>query len=307
MTFEQAGFHAEDSNGEVPPPLAPSRQSSSPAPAFVDGPEARRIDSALLAFSTRERLLRFSQNENKLFPAEAERAWTTIFKEVDAFLTAEPSRTPALELTRAFVTLDAELEMDRRTWSAIPAAVKDGSEERRGLVRDRLAQVKTRPLNRQPTDLTWPISPPLVTSLFGDRVDPFTGNWAVHRGVDIAAQKGQLVTAAAPGVVSVAQWLAGHGLHVEVDHADGTVTRYSHLSMVLTSAGTRLERGDPIGLAGNTGRSTGPHLHFEVWRDGRAVDPLGLLSDSAIDRTTDVRPVQRSARRGPGPTRATRE
>ena len=307
MSLEQAGFLPEDTSDETPPLLEGTASSANAEPPAVSGTDARRIDGALLAFSTRERLLRIARSEsNNMFPDEAGRAWTGVFKEVDAFLAAAPARTPSLELTRVFVTLDAELEMDQRTWADIPAAVAEGSRERQKLVRQRLAQVKTRTLLPAPTTLSWPIAPPLVSSLFGDRVDPFTGDWGLHRGVDIAAQKGQLVTAAAPGFVAVAQWVAGHGLHVEVDHADGVVTRYSHLSMVLTCRGTRVERGDPIGLAGNTGRSTGPHLHFEVWHQGRAVDPLALLGDTAIDRAVNTASVRRSARRAPPSTRTAR-
>ena len=83
-------------------------------------------------------------------------------------------------------------------------------------------------------------------------------------------------------MVTQAGLWGGHGLHVTIAHGDGLVTTYSHLSTLLVTEGTKVPAHGPVGLAGSTGRSTGPHVHFEVWRDGQAVDPLAELPDPAL-------------------------
>jgi murein DD-endopeptidase MepM/ murein hydrolase activator NlpD len=99
----------------------------------------------------------------------------------------------------------------------------------------------------------------------------------MHWGIDLAAAAGRVVGAAAPGTVVRAGWTDGYGLLVEVRHAGDLTTRYSHLSRALCHPGDAVEPGQAVGLVGQTGRATGPHLHFEVWRGGAATDPLAWL------------------------------
>jgi len=120
----------------------------------------------------------------------------------------------------------------------------------------------------------WPVEPVVVTSLFGRRLHPLTRIPGRHFGLDLAADEGQLVSAAAAGVVLFAGWSGAYGREIELLHPGGEVTRYGHLSQLLVEPGLRVGRGDPLGLVGNTGVSTGPHLHFEVVRDGKPCDPL---------------------------------
>ena len=108
--------------------------------------------------------------------------------------------------------------------------------------------------------------------------------WKRHQGLDLAAEQGELVTAAAPGLVVEAGPRTGYGLLVAVRHPDGAITRYGHLSQLLTRRGLSLPRGGAVGQVGATGRATGPHLHFELWRHGRAVDPLEELPDPSTLR-----------------------
>jgi murein DD-endopeptidase MepM/ murein hydrolase activator NlpD len=126
--------------------------------------------------------------------------------------------------------------------------------------------------------LDWPVEPVAVTSGFGRRNHPVTGRVRRHLGLDLAASEGQVVSTAGRGRVVRAGWRRGYGLQVEVVHPGGVHTRYGHLSRVLVEKGALLEPGDLVGLAGNTGLSTGPHLHFELWREGRAQDPLPALA-----------------------------
>ncbi|MFN3890241.1 MAG: peptidoglycan DD-metalloendopeptidase family protein [Beijerinckiaceae bacterium] len=115
------------------------------------------------------------------------------------------------------------------------------------------------------------------TSSFGSRIDPFLGRPAYHTGIDFREAPGSNVFATAPGKVVAAGWNGGYGLMVEIDHGNGISSRYAHLSAILVSEGQNVPAGRSIGRVGNTGRSTGPHLHYEVRIDDEAVDPMRFL------------------------------
>jgi murein DD-endopeptidase MepM/ murein hydrolase activator NlpD len=117
-----------------------------------------------------------------------------------------------------------------------------------------------------------------ITSRFGNRLDPFIGRLALHAGIDFEARTGDDVRSTGAGQVTAAGPSGGYGNMVEVDHGYGISTRYGHLSRVLVSVGDRIKSGDLIGRAGSTGRSTGPHVHYEVRRDGQPVDPIHFLN-----------------------------
>ena len=126
--------------------------------------------------------------------------------------------------------------------------------------------------------LAMPVAADRVSSRFGYRDDPFLHRPALHSGLDFVAAPGTLVRATAAGVVASAGPNGGYGQMVEIHHAGGLSTRYGHLSAILVPAGTRVEAGAPIGRVGSTGRSTGPHLHYETRRDGEAVNPAPYLA-----------------------------
>lgn len=123
----------------------------------------------------------------------------------------------------------------------------------------------------------WPTSGGWLSSHFGRRIDPFTGKPAIHEGVDIANREGAMVEALAPGVVTWAGERYGYGKMVEIDHGNGYRTRYAHNDGVEVSVGQRVQKGDEISQVGNTGRSTGPHIHLEVLKDGEQIDPARYL------------------------------
>ena len=123
-----------------------------------------------------------------------------------------------------------------------------------------------------------PIANMTFTSNFGIRSDPFRGTAAFHPGVDIQCATGTAVYATADGVVDKAERSGGYGNMVEIDHGRGIQTRFGHLSKILVVAGQKVKRGQLIALSGSTGRSTGPHLHYEVRIDGRAVNPMPFLT-----------------------------
>ena len=116
------------------------------------------------------------------------------------------------------------------------------------------------------------------TSSFGYRIDPFVGKAALHSGLDLAAPEGTNVTATAPGIVVAADWNGGYGQMVEIRHAHGFSTRYGHLSAIFVSPGARVAAGTVIGRVGSTGRSTGPHLHYETRTRGGPVDPALFIA-----------------------------
>jgi murein DD-endopeptidase MepM/ murein hydrolase activator NlpD len=124
-----------------------------------------------------------------------------------------------------------------------------------------------------------------ISSHFGERRDPVHGRSRHHAGIDIAVERGTPIAAAGPGTVVFAGRRGGYGNLVEIKHQDGRLTRYAHAERILVSPGDVVRAGQTIATVGSTGRSTGPHLHFEVSDGGAAVDPLeSLAKDSALAR-----------------------
>jgi len=117
-----------------------------------------------------------------------------------------------------------------------------------------------------------------ITSRYGNRIDPFLGRLALHAGIDFQADTGQAIVATGAGKIVTAGPSGGYGNMVEIDHGQGITTRYGHMSKILVKEGDMISVGDVIGRAGSTGRSTGPHVHYEVRRDGNPVDPIHFLN-----------------------------
>jgi murein DD-endopeptidase MepM/ murein hydrolase activator NlpD len=127
------------------------------------------------------------------------------------------------------------------------------------------------------SDMQLPIQAP-ISSRFGLRVDPFSHKVRLHKGVDLAAPEGTNIVAALPGTVVSAGYENGYGNSVLIQHAGGLQTRYGHLGSINVKAGDTVASDQLLGAVGDTGRSTGPHLHFEVIRMGKAVDPLRKMA-----------------------------
>lgn len=117
----------------------------------------------------------------------------------------------------------------------------------------------------------------IVTSEFGGRIDPISGKSDGHLGMDLAVPLGTPVRAALPGTVTVAKYHNSYGYYVKIDHGNGLSTLYAHNSKLLVQAGQTVQAGDVVSLSGSTGRSTGPHLHFEVWVNGQRTNPRSYL------------------------------
>ena len=132
-----------------------------------------------------------------------------------------------------------------------------------------------------------PVKAPYNASAYGRRVDPFTGQWAMHEGIDFLADSGSPIAAAAAGVVVFAGFHPQYGYMVDIDHGNDLVTRYAHQSKLFVKEGDVVQRGRKIGEVGSTGRSTGPHLHFEVRYRGAAQNPAKFLVSNS--QTTAAR------------------
>jgi murein DD-endopeptidase MepM/ murein hydrolase activator NlpD len=128
------------------------------------------------------------------------------------------------------------------------------------------------------TPSVWPVRG-YFSSGFGNRVDPFTGATDFHPGIDVSAPLGTKVVAPADGVVVAVGPRGAYGLAIIIDHGFGLVTRYAHLERFNVRAGQRVRRGEVIGFVGSTGRSNAPHLHYEVWLDDKAQDPVHYILD----------------------------
>jgi murein DD-endopeptidase MepM/ murein hydrolase activator NlpD len=133
-----------------------------------------------------------------------------------------------------------------------------------------------------------PVSVGVLGSGFGWRIDPITGGSALHTGLDFQADSGSPILAAAGGVVVVQEYHAAYGNMIEIDHGNELITRYAHASKVFVKKGDLIKRGQKIAEVGTTGRSTGPHLHFEVWVEGVPQDPQKFLNAGSTLTSTQV-------------------
>ena len=209
-------------------------------------------------------------------------------------LQAETNRLNALgdRLTRMAQLQDGEFDFDHPVGVGGAGSASDmpATELRRGMqvlggqldhtgaqlsVLDSL--LFQRQLDLQSVPSRAPVADSYITSGYGVRADPFGGGREFHKGVDFEARTGDPVLAAANGVVTFAGVRSGYGNVVEIDHGNGLVTRYAHNSRLVVQVGDLVRRGEVVARAGSTGRSTGAHVHFEVWKNGRVVNPRPYL------------------------------
>jgi murein DD-endopeptidase MepM/ murein hydrolase activator NlpD len=211
-------------------------------------------------------------------------------------LQAQANRLNALgeRLTRVGQLQDGEFDFNEPVgvggndvaYDMKPAELKDGVDqlERQFAASGQQLSVLeallfNRELDKNATPSRMPIANSYITSGFGGRADPFGGGGQYHKGIDFKANVGDPVLAVADGVVSFAGVKGGYGNVVDVDHGNGYITRYAHNSRLMVKAGDLIRVGAEVAKAGSTGRSTGAHVHFEVWENGRVVNPRKFLGD----------------------------
>ncbi|WP_242344387.1 M23 family metallopeptidase [Anaeromyxobacter terrae] len=288
MSFADAGFTGapavrDDTASAQEPEEPPPPPVDVPAPESIasEAPEGPPIDGTLLRFAAQARDRRARRPAGRGFPEEADRAWRALVAELDAYLGRALPQTPLLELVRARVTVEAEWDYDVRHYGPPPRDLAALVASRAARFGTRVATARALGLGlfarTKPPLLRWPVEQAGISSVFGMRTHPVDGRRRMHFGVDLAADAGRVVAAAAKGFVVRAGWMGGYGLMVEVHHDGGLTTRYGHLAALLCAPGDAVEPGGPLGVVGRTGRTTGPHLHFEVWRGGEPSDPLAWL------------------------------
>jgi murein DD-endopeptidase MepM/ murein hydrolase activator NlpD len=295
LSFDEAFGAApqalEPTGASAPAPVRSRNKSRKLKAPGKDLPTARtspELQAALASFVNQAREYRRQVKRGSPMPSEQAENWEAVTGALDSFLERPAEKTSSLDVIRARVTLEAELEEDARSYGDIPEVLADSVIKRVTQLSVRMSEVRRLMVTtvREVPRFSWPISPVSVTSHFGERAHPILGEMREHLGIDLAARRGQGVFAAAPGVVLNAGWNGNYGYQVEVQHAARVTTRYSHLARVMVEPGEILERGDLVGLAGDTGLATGVHLHFELWKDGRPRDPLDDLErgvDSSVE------------------------
>lgn len=211
-------------------------------------------------------------------------------------LQAEANRLNALgeRLTRIGQLQDGEFNFDKPVGVGGAGPVRDiaAPELREGLDTlnrqfvdsgEQLSVLESMLFNRQLDMNSVPSREPIansyITSGFGGRADPIRGGHQFHKGIDFEADVGDPVLAVADGVVSYSGARSGYGNVIEIDHGNGYVTRYAHNSRLSRRVGDLVRAGNEIAKAGSTGRSTGAHVHFEVWENGRVTNPRKFLGD----------------------------
>jgi murein DD-endopeptidase MepM/ murein hydrolase activator NlpD len=257
----------------VPPPDREARLESRAVPAVASRVPASKSGAGIEA--------RLAQFQDSLDRVEARHA--SMLNGLEESFDAKARRMRS-------VLGDLGVDVGKMPAASIPAATGgpfvplaprgDGGAFDRQLYRISLARAQVEQLNRALVAV--PIRKPLAgeietTSGFGVRMDPFVRSLAMHTGVDIRSNTGEPVRATAAGKVVSAGWSGGYGKMVEIDHGNGLSTRYGHLSAIDVSEGQTIRVGQVVGRVGSTGRSTGPHLHYETRLDGDAVDPQKYL------------------------------
>lgn len=190
-------------------------------------------------------------------------------KKDDLNLDSKPGRGGPLVNAQDFSLKGFEVEMNKL------ARLLDDKNDQLAVMESLLAREQVR---RAALPSAAPVSTGFFTSNFGWRIDPFTGQRAMHEGVDFNAEIGTPIRAAAGGIVVYSDYHTGYGNMVEIDHGNGLISRYAHASRRLVKEGDVVLRGQKIGEVGSTGRSTGPHLHFEVLSNGVPQNPTRYLN-----------------------------
>jgi len=264
----------EEAFGRPPSLAAMSRK------APTDPRTSAQLHSALFTFSDRVEAARLHATRGQKMPKDNADAWLAVLGELDLFLVRTPAQTSPFDVARARLVLQSQLETDAQLYGDFPASVAEGAQRSLSLLSARLTLVT--PVQRF-VDLkrfAWPVQPVVITSPFGHRVHPISGQYRFHSGLDLLADPAQPVRAAFDGMVVFSAWNGSFGKQVELQHDPRLTTRYSHLQTLLVPEGAKVKKGEVIGLAGSTGQSTGIHLHFELMRNGAPEDPEEALASS---------------------------
>ena len=262
-------------------------------------PKPHDLEAALLRFTAlhQARMSKTRRQHNvDGWPPQLVGEWRMLLTDLQLGLQSQAVGANRRLLLQVRITLEAELERGLRRFGPPPTDLVRDTQVVFIRVQKHLAQGRpapTKPRVAAADDIIWPVTPQILTSPFGYRRDPILGahTYRFHAGIDLGGRTGTSVVAAAEGRVSEAGWAGGHGRSIQVRHPGGLTTVYSHLKRVLVREGQTVRQGETIGLMGSTGRSTGPHLHFEVRRGNVPVDPLELL---LVSRRAHLEPERKA-------------
>ena len=248
--------------------------TAAPPPPTVEAVASEAVTGETLRrrlgrFASDAQAARASALPGDAMPSAELARWEAVQTDGERFLSQEAS---ADDVSAVRALLQAILDLDVRAYRDLPEPLLQGLEARLAALDARFLVAS--PGTVRPAGFRWPLSTVRVTSRFGKRFHPIQRRWKLHAGVDLAADPNEPVLAAGAGMVVRAGWTAGYGYEVEIQHVDGLLTRYSHLTSTLVLEGTPVQAGDALGLAGRTGTATGVHLHFEFVRAGVPRDPL---------------------------------
>ncbi len=243
---------------------------------------SRQLELQILRFTAQRNAVALSLPRAKLWPKPMLELWTRTLAALEKAYDVPRGALSRRILIQTRVSLEVELDLTQRRFGPAPTELADRVNRIYVQVALHLRakpHEDPRPRRRYAIKLEWPLAPVIVTSPFGYRRDPILGFEEIrfHSGVDLGGDRGDVVVAAAEGRVTYAGWLGGTGRTVIVQHAGGYVTMYGHLRRVMVAHGAHVRPGTTIGLLGSTGRSTGPHLHFEVRFGGTPIDPLEVV------------------------------
>jgi len=241
-------------------------------------------------FLRQRALFRTLQSENKELKNNSQRLSQTVSR-VQTRLTQFEQRTKALAIAAGAANLFADSGSGNDTRGTVGSggplnvmtAEPEALVQRQEQLDRQLATIEKR-LSDQALILSHtPVVAPVVgviTDGFGPRIDPITHRPAFHEGLDISAAVGTVISAPADGIVTFADRDSSYGRVLKIDHGYGYITLYAHLDRFLVKEGAHVRRGQPIGKVGISGRTTGPHLHYEVWKDGEKQNPLYYILDA---------------------------
>lgn len=249
------------------------------------------LDAALSRFLVSANQVRLTAVLGQRMPERHAKAWAALLDEADRFGARKANARWTRDATRARLQLESEFQTDARTFGDIPLKVAERVPRTLRALSLRITALTARVRKVDPRFFSWPVTPLVVSSPYGSRVHPILGEPRFHAGIDLEAPMEQPVVAAEVGTVVFSAWNGGYGNQIEVQHDAHWATRYAHLEVLLVKPGTVVKKGQLLGLSGQTGMATGPHLHFELRRDGDALDPESFLeSPSSGPPLISVRP-----------------
>ncbi|MGF1511709.1 MAG: M23 family metallopeptidase [Myxococcota bacterium] len=243
------------------------------------------LTAVLGRFSAQLRIIRSHHQGAPSWPLAAIRSWRLLLNHAEDRLRSGITATEHQALRSS---LEAEWAQTSRTLGTGPEYL-----HRRAMRLTRALDLRLQ--NRRPkmgsTIPAWPLTPVVISSPYGWRRDPIRGRGLrFHEGVDLVGPAGAAVSAMLAGRVQFAGWKAGYGKFVELDHGDGLSTVYAHLHSIRVETGHVVGQGDSVGTLGSTGRSTGPHLHFEVRRSSEPQNPEEFLR--GVEYLVDAEPTE---------------